>query len=72
MTYEPPCLALPLPFHIPGRGYQEKNSEPAPEFNAKESSIMKPPSIRLWYQILRANHHWTMFEAIRYALWLAR
>jgi len=44
----------------------------APVFNAKESLIMKPPSILQWYQTLRTRHHWTMFQAIWYALWLAR
>jgi hypothetical protein len=29
-------------------------------------------SILGWYRILRAHHQWTMFQAIRYALWLAR
>jgi hypothetical protein len=34
--------------------------------------IMKSLSLRDWYFILRAHHQWTMFQAIRYALWLAR
>jgi hypothetical protein len=25
-----------------------------------------------WCRILRVHHEWTMFQAIRYALWLAR
>jgi len=25
-----------------------------------------------WYRILRTRHAWTVFQAIRYALWLAR
>ena len=25
-----------------------------------------------WYRVLRAHHHWTIFQAIRFALWLAR
>jgi hypothetical protein len=33
---------------------------------------MKPLSIFEWYRILRAHHQWTMFQAIRYALWLTR
>ena len=32
---------------------------------------MKPLSILEWYRILRAHHQWTMFQSIRYALWLA-
>jgi hypothetical protein len=38
----------------------------------KARGIMKPHSIFCWYRILRANYHWTMFQAIRYAMWLAR
>jgi hypothetical protein len=34
--------------------------------------IMKPPSLIDWYFMLRTHHQWTMFQAIRYALWLAR
>jgi hypothetical protein len=33
---------------------------------------MKSLSILEWFQILRARHQWTLFQAIRYALWLAR
>jgi hypothetical protein len=33
---------------------------------------MKPPSILDWYHILRVRHQLTMFQSIRYALWLAR
>ena len=39
---------------------------------AKRSAIMNSPSLFDWYYILRAHHQWTMFQAIRYALWLAR
>ena len=31
---------------------------------------MKPPTIIQWYRILRAHHHWTVFQSIRYAIWL--
>jgi hypothetical protein len=33
---------------------------------------MKSPSFFDWYHILRAHHQWTVFQAIRYALWLVR
>ncbi len=33
---------------------------------------MKPISILDWYRVLRVHHHWTIFQAIRYALWLVR
>ncbi len=29
-------------------------------------------SLLEWYRILRVHHQWTMFQAIRYTLWLAR
>jgi hypothetical protein len=25
-----------------------------------------------WYRILRVQHEWTVFQSIRYALWLLR
>jgi hypothetical protein len=58
----------PVALHIPDSRLRKR----APGFNAKESLIMKPPSILQWYQSLRTRHHWTMFQAIRYAQWLAR
>jgi len=33
---------------------------------------MKPLTFTQWYHILRVHHQWTMFQAIRYALWLTR
>lgn len=30
------------------------------------------PSLVGWYRILRGYHHWTVFEAVRFALWLWR
>ena len=39
---------------------------------AKTNAIMKSPSLLRWYRILRAHHQWTVFQAIRYALWLTR
>lgn len=29
-------------------------------------------SILDWYRVLRVHHHWPLFQAIRFALWLAR
>lgn len=37
-----------------------------------QTSAMKLPSLLDWYHILRAHHQWTVFQAIRYALWLTR
>jgi hypothetical protein len=45
------------------------------EFFRKEATmtaIMKTPSFLGWYHILRAHHAFTFFQAVRYALWLAR
>ena len=33
---------------------------------------MNRHSILTWYHILRVYYRWSRFEAIRYALWLAR
>jgi hypothetical protein len=33
---------------------------------------MKPPTFIQWLRILRAHHQWTMFQSIRYALWLMK
>lgn len=33
---------------------------------------MKPHKIAHWYNVLRVNYHFTAFQAIRFALWLAR
>ncbi len=33
---------------------------------------MNSLSILDWYRILRLHHQWTVFPAMRYALWLAR
>jgi hypothetical protein len=33
---------------------------------------MNRQSILSWYHILRVHYRWPLFEAIRYALWLAR
>jgi hypothetical protein len=38
----------------------------------KRSAIMKSPSLLGWYRILRVQYEWNMFQAIRFALWLAR
>jgi hypothetical protein len=45
------------------------------EFFRKEATmtaIKKTPSVLGWYRILRAHYAFTFFQALRYALWLAR
>jgi len=36
-----------------------------------EVAVMKTPTLFQWYQILRKHHRFTMFQAVRSALWLA-
>jgi hypothetical protein len=33
---------------------------------------MKAPSFFACYHIFRTRHHWTVFQSVRYGLWLAR
>jgi hypothetical protein len=40
--------------------------------DADRNAIMKFLSILDWYRILRVQHQWTIFQAVRYALWLVR
>jgi len=40
--------------------------------DADRSATVKLLSILDWYRILRAQQQWTVFQSIRYALWLAR
>ena len=43
------------------------------DLEVRERSVaVKSPSLLGWYRILRAQYHWSVFQAIRYALWLAR
>ena len=37
----------------------------------RQECTMKALSLLDWYRILRAHHEWTIFQSIRYALWLA-
>jgi hypothetical protein len=45
---------------------------PAERRDEDRSATMKPISILDWYRILRAHQQWTIFQSIRYALWLTR
>jgi len=48
-----------------------ENDELKGNVGGREGNV-KRPSILEWYLILRTRHQWTIFQAIRYALWLAR
>lgn len=52
-----------------GTGEQRR---PDARLEKSQTSAMKSPSLLAWYHILRAHHQWTVFQAIRYALWLTR
>jgi hypothetical protein len=39
---------------------------------ATMTAFKKTPSVLGWYRILRAHYAFTAFQAVRYALWLAR
>ena len=45
------------------------------EFYRREATmtaIKKTPSVLGWYRILRTHYAFNLFQAVRYALWLAR
>ena len=48
----------------------ETHKSPGQPF--QRDATVKQLSILGWYRILRAHHQWTIFQAIRYALWLTR
>lgn len=54
------------------RGSNHSSYDPQILEDERLATAVKPRSILDWYRILRAHHRWTMFQAIRYALWLAR
>jgi hypothetical protein len=51
---------------------KENQGHPGDIETPERSATVKPPSLFDWYRILRTQHHWTVFQAIRLALWLAR
>jgi hypothetical protein len=48
------------------------NSSEPPFSDREIKNAVKRISVLSWYRLLRVHHHRTVFEAIRYALWLAR
>jgi hypothetical protein len=53
---------------------RRRESDSQAEGNGVErAATMEHLSIILgWYRVLRSQRHWTIFQSIRYALWLAR
>lgn len=56
-------IQVSLDMQIEGRVVQTNDS-------ARAKSVDRL-SILGWYRILRAHYHWPLFQAIRFALWLA-
>jgi len=54
------------------RGFEDFRRRTHASTNVRRELTVKPVSILQWYQILRLHYHWTIFEAIRFALWLTR
>ena len=52
-------------------GVLGRDSFQAGSTSRKEAAV-KSLSILQWYHVLRMHYHWTVFEAVRFALWLAR
>jgi len=71
------CLSKPFPrvrtdtFNLETHGLLEQAARGLEKMD-QGSSIMKPLSLLDWCRMLRAHHQWTMFQAVRYALWLLR
>jgi hypothetical protein len=49
-----------------------KNDESSTANYPKGAQNTKRQSMLEWYFVLRTHYRWTIFQAIRYALWLAR
>ena len=65
-------VLLTVQLHVTGRGK---------DIDAYETRKIRPPgekcdskrlSLLGWYRMLRVQHEWTIFQAIRFTLWLAR
>lgn len=56
------------------QSYFEPSGESRLLYVEEESGAGDPkvPSVLGWYRILRSHYEWPLFQAIRYALWLAR
>lgn len=42
------------------------------DIEIREGNSVRSSSLFAWYHVLRTQYHWTVFQAIRYALWLSR
>lgn len=67
-TFATPVSFIPAPFQLTkpsaAGSWSTEHSESAAE--------KKPASFLNLYRFLRAHHQWTLYHAVRYALWLTR
>lgn len=58
---------------VPGLRYLDLGAKKSMTSAIRIRSIaMKQPSFLDLLRALRTRHHWTLFQAVRYALWLTR
>ena len=57
-------------FRVKAHESNETHKSPGQQF--QRDATTRHLSILGWYRNLRAHHHWTIFQAVRYALWLTR
>ncbi len=58
--------------HATGRGKDTDACETRKVRPLREKCNTKRLSLLEWYRMLRVQHEWTIFQAIRFTLWLAR
>lgn len=64
-----------LPITLKGsrvRTTEMKNNKSSTVRSPEATQSKKRRSILEWYFVLRTHYQWSIFQAIRYALWLAR
>lgn len=59
----------PIPFNLPKLSAMPRSRSRA---QRESRSQIKSASFVNLYRFLRAHHQWTLFHAVRYALWLTR
>ena len=52
--------------------HESDETRKSPRQPFQRDATVKQLSILGWYRILRTQHQWMIFQAVRYALWLMR
>lgn len=68
-TFATPVSFIPVPFQLTTASATAGSRSAEHDESAAEK---KPASFLNLYRFLRAHHQWTLFHAVRYALWLTR